>query len=334
MRVIKYFSAYLFILLGYVSLTQQGWKSFSLLFFSFVLIPLVELVIPESRTKNEVKNDTAYDLVLYSLVPLYFGLLYLFLSTIGEEKNIITLIAKISAMGLLCGIFGINLAHELGHRKSKFDQFLAQLLLWSSQYTHFFIEHNRGHHKRVGTPDDPATARKGENLYQFWWRTVTLSYVSAWNLERDRMKRQDKSTINLSNDMVVYGVLQTALLIAIVALWGVHTLLCYCIAAGLGILLLETINYIEHYGLMRAKVSTHVYEKVQDIHSWNSDQILGRVLLFELTRHSHHHSNSSIKYPKLESKEKASQLPTGYPGMMLLSLIPVLWFKVMDKKLP
>ncbi|MBO6517799.1 MAG: alkane 1-monooxygenase [Bacteroidia bacterium] len=333
MSVIKYFSAYIFIALGYVSLTHSDWRSYSMLIFSFVLIPLIELLIKENKSANEVKQELAYDLVLYSLVPVYLILLGLFLNTIGGEMSSASRIGKLSAMGLLSGIFGINLAHELGHRQSKFDRFLAQLLLATSQYMHFFIEHNRGHHKRVGTFDDPATARKGEHLYAFWFRTITGSYLSALQLEKQRLKRLEKQEWSLSNDMIIYAIIQLTILVLVGWVFGIPTLLYYLISCLIGILLLETINYIEHYGLTRKKISASAYERVQDVHSWNSDYVLGRVLLFELTRHSHHHANSQVKYARLESRPESSQLPTGYPGMMLLSLVPPLWFRVMNKRL-
>ena len=333
MGVMRYLGAFVFILIGYYSLTTTGFGTYSLLFFSFGVIPILELVIPPSATLNEPKSVRAYTMVLYAIVPLYFGLLLYFLLTIGQETNTLILVGKITAMGMLHGIFGINMAHELGHRKSKLDQFFAQLLLWSSQYTHFFIEHNRGHHKRVATHEDPATARKGETIFNFWKRSIRDSFISAWKLENDVQIRENKAVFRWNNHMVKYTVYQTALIAVIWGLLGIIALLYYLSAALFGILLLETINYIEHYGLLRKKISTSAYERVQDIHSWNSDHLLGRYLLFELTRHSHHHENSLKTYPELQSKEKSLQLPTGYPGMMLLSLIPPLFFKVMDKRL-
>lgn len=334
MQVIKYFSAYLFIALGYISITGTGIETYLLVLFSFVIIPGLELILPEDKSSNKVTKDLVYDLILYSLAPLYIGLFYLFLSTIGSEHNTINIVGKLTAMGLLCGIFGINMAHELGHRKSRFDRFLAQTLLLTTQYTHFYIEHNRGHHKRVGTPEDPATARKGESLYRFFIRTVIGSYLSAWKLEADRRTRLGQPVLGFGNAMVQYAFLQITILALVFFFFGYLVLLYYIAVSGTGILLLETINYIEHYGLTRKKISEAAYERVQDFHSWNSDHILGRCLLFELTRHSHHHANSLIKYPRLESRELASQLPTGYPGMMLLSTIPPLWFRVMNKRLP
>jgi alkane 1-monooxygenase len=333
MGVIRYFGAYLFLFVGYYSFVSNGIGTYSLLIFSFGIIPIAELVLPSSTSKNNPKALWMYDMVLYSIVPLYLSLLVYFLTTIGSEQSMTNLVGKITAMGIIHGIFGINMAHELGHRKSKLDQFLAQLLLCTSQYTHFFIEHNRGHHKRVATPGDPATARKGENVYAFWLRTVRDSYRSAWHLETEAFVRRNENRVTWKNDMVKYAVFQAAIILVIFAALGPKTLLCYVAASSFGILLLETINYIEHYGLLRTKISESAYERVQDIHSWNSDHILGRYLLFELTRHSHHHENSLKKYPELQSKKDSSQLPTGYPGMMLLSLVPSLFFKVMDKRL-
>jgi len=333
MGVIRYLGAFVFILIGYYSLTTTGIGTYSLVFFSFGVIPLLELIIPPYASPNEPKSIKAYTMVLYAILPFYFGLLLYFLITIGHDTTILTILGKITAMGMLHGIFGINMAHELGHRKSKLDQFLAQLLLWSSQYTHFFIEHNRGHHKRVATPEDPATARKGENIYRFWNRSVRESFLSAWKLENDAQIRKNKAIFRWNNDMVKYLVYQTALIAVIWSTLGTITLFYYLSAALFGILLLETINYIEHYGLIRKQHQNGMYERVQPWHSWNSDFPIGRIILFELTRHSDHHYKASKKYHTLQHLEESPQLPTGYPGMMLLSLIPPLWFKIVNPKL-
>lgn len=329
----RYTGAYVFIFLGYFSFNSTGIWAYSLVLFSFGIIPIIELLVSPDSTNSEPQKDLWYDIILYSLVVLYAALWIYFLNQISQIKDSTTLIGQISAMGMLHGIFGINMAHELGHRKRRLDRWLAQFLLWTSQYAHFFIEHNRGHHKRVATPQDPATARQGENVYSFWIRTVRDSYLSAWNLENDRLRRHSSSVLSWQNDMVKYSIFQLALLVMIGLIFGWFTLLCYISAAFFGILLLETINYIEHYGLVRKKISESAYERVQHKHSWNSDHILGRFLLFELTRHSHHHENSTIKYPRLQSKRESPQLPTGYPGMMLLSFLPPLFFKVIDRRI-
>ena len=333
MGVVRYFGAYIFLVLGFYSMSSDGLGTFTLVLFSFGAIPLVELILPQNKSVNEPKSLWWYNAVLYSIVPIYLGLLYYFLLSISEETNTINLIGKTTAMGMLHGIYGINMAHELGHRKSNLDRFLSQLLLLTSHYTHFFIEHNRGHHKHVATPNDPATARRGENLYYFWVRTISGSYKSAWRLENESQQRKGLKVYGWNNDMIKYTVFQLSILVVAFLTFGGKVLLCYIAACLFGILLLETINYIEHYGLLRKKISEVAYERVQHKHSWNSDHILGRYLLFELTRHSHHHENSLVPYARLQSKNESPQLPTGYPGMMMLSFFPPIFFRIMNKRL-
>jgi alkane 1-monooxygenase len=242
----------------------------------------------------------------------------------------VDLAGKVATMGLMCGIYGINVAHELGHRATKWERDLACTLLLSSLYMHFIIEHNRGHHKRVGTPDDPASARFGESLYAFWPRTILFSFLSAWNIEADRLRKEGHSPFGVHNEMIRFLLIEAALLIAIQGLFGAKVLFAFALAALIGVLLLETVNYIEHYGLGRPLNERGNFGRVQHVHSWNSDHIVGRVMLFELTRHSDHHYQASRKYQVLRSLPEGPQLPTGYPGMMLLSLVPPLWFRVVD----
>lgn len=330
---LKYFGAYIFIALGVFSFVSAGILTYSLVLFSFGVIPIIELITSPNEKDNKPKNIKAYNTTLYTLVLLYSYTFYYFLTHIHLESDLFSLIGKISSMGMLMGIFGINMAHELGHRKNEIEQLLAQYLLWTTQYTHFFIEHNRGHHRRVATPEDPATARKDESLYFFWVRTVRDSYKSAWHIENTAIQRQGKKALTWKNQMIRFTFFQIILLFG-VALFGVKVLISYILSCILGILLLETINYIEHYGLLRKKINSVAYERVQYHHSWNSDHILGRYLLFELTRHSHHHENSLKQYPELQSKNPSPQLPTGYPGMMILSFIPPLFYWVMNKRIP
>ncbi|NNJ54828.1 MAG: alkane 1-monooxygenase, partial [Bacteroidia bacterium] len=251
----------------------------------------------------------------------------------NETLTISETIGAVSTMGILCGVYGINVAHDLGHRSEKWKQKAAQLLLLSSMYMHFFIEHNRGHHKRVGTLEDPATARKGETIYAFWYRCIRDSFISAFKLEKDRLERNGLPWLSIGNQFIKFIIIELVLVFIIVYVFSLYTLLLFLVSAAIGILLLESINYVEHYALFRDKLETGVYERVNETHSWNSDHILGRYLLFELTRHSHHHENSLTKYQDLESMDKSLQLPTGYPGMIILALIPSLFFKTMNKRL-
>ena len=236
-------------------------------------------------------------------------------------------------MGLQCGVYGINIVHELGHRSNRGQRLLGEILLLSSLEMHFLPYHNSGHHFNVATPNDPATARKGEWVYLFWFRSQIGSYLQAWKIESKRLNKKDQHWFSFSNKMVVYTLVQFALIIAIYYLFGWVVLLAFVMAATAGILLLETVNYIEHYGLLRKQIDEGKYEKVQHVHSWNSDHILGRIFLFELSRHSDHHYKASKHYQLLKSLPDSPQMPTGYPGMMLLALVPPLWVWFMGKKL-
>jgi alkane 1-monooxygenase len=237
-------------------------------------------------------------------------------------------------MGMICGVLGINVAHELGHRPKPIERFMAKLLLATSLYMHFYIEHNKGHHRNVGTSADGATARRNESLYAFWFRTIIRSFRSAWQITEKELRRKKQNVWSLKNEILVMLIVQALLCAIIVVVFSLFTLLCFLAAAFMGILLLETVNYIEHYGLYRNKVNEFRYEDVEPEHSWNSDHVLGRLVLFELTRHSDHHYEPAKHYQLLNSMKGASQLPAGYPAMMLLSLFPPMWFLVMNSRLP
>ncbi|MEM6268019.1 MAG: alkane 1-monooxygenase [Bacteroidota bacterium] len=339
-RALKYGVVFTTLLFGVVSFMATNWTAYALLLYAFGLVPLLELLLRPnahnlSKTEMEVaRNDRIYDYLLYAVVPVLYGFLIWFLFTIDDPtvSGWVTL-GKVSAMGIACGVLGINVAHELGHRHKKSEQFLAKVLLLSSLYMHFFIEHNRGHHARVSTKEDPASARRGEILYSFWVRSVIGSYLSAWKIENSRLRRKNLPVFSLKNEMLVYQLVQVAFLSLIGVAFGGKTLLYFLGAATIGFLLLETVNYIEHYGLERQKMDNGRYERVRPDHSWNSDHPLGRLLLFELSRHSDHHHRAGRKYQMLRHVEGTPQMPTGYPGMMVMSTIPPLWFWVMHREI-
>jgi alkane 1-monooxygenase len=278
-------------------------------------------------------SSPLFDWILYLGLPVHFAVLALFLGTIGStDLSLWEFGGKVVAMGLMCAVFGINMAHELGHRENLAEQTMAKTFLLSSLYMHFFIEHTRGHHKWVGAPEDPASARYGETIYRFWVRSILDSYFSAWHLENKRLEKKGVSVYSLYNQMLRFHLLQLGLLLLIALVWGTGVMLAFVAAAFVGIMLLETVNYIEHYGLCRKAVAMG-YERVQPWHSWNSDHQVGRILLFELSRHSDHHFKSTRKYQVLRHLEQSPQMPTGYPGMMLLALFPPLWFRIMHRRI-
>ena len=340
MKRLKYLFVFILPLGVYFAFNRQGWSTFSPIIFTFVLIPVLELFLKpdkenfDQETMLKEKKSRIYDWILYLSVPIQLLMLVSFLFVMELTPiNSVSYVGKVFAMGLLCGVLGINIGHELGHRPSRWAQFFGELLLLTSLNTHFLPYHNEGHHREVATPDDAATAKKGQSLFSFWITSHFGSYIKAWKIENNRMKRLGKSVFSFSNRMIIYSIANLLLVFGIYYYFDSKVLLAFILAAVIGILLLETVNYIEHYGLLRKKNESGRYERVKHWHSWNSDHQIGRLMLFNLSRHSDHHYKASKKYQVLESVPESPQMPTGYPGMMMLSLIPPLWFAVMDKKL-
>ena len=338
-KFLKYFLALTVPLLAYFSFNGTGIITYAPMIEAFLLIPILELFFkPNSNNLSNAeeemaKEDKSYDMVLYLLVPVIYFLLWEFLISMRETLTFSDRLGRILSMGLVCGGYGINVAHELGHRNNKFEQFLSKTLLLSSLYMHFFIEHNRGHHKRVSTKEDPSSARYGENIFSFWIRSVFTGYISAWNIEFSRLKRLKKFKFSLENEMLRFQIIQVLFISSIYFVYGTQITIYFLFAAVMGFLLLETVNYIEHYGLQRKININGKYERVQPFHSWNSNHPVGRIMLFELSRHSDHHFNASRKYQVLKNHDNSPEMPTGYPGMMILSLIPPLWFYIMNKRI-
>jgi alkane 1-monooxygenase len=240
----------------------------------------------------------------------------------------------IFSLGIVAGSNGINVAHELGHRQETWERFLGKALLLPSLYMHFYIEHNYGHHPNAATPEDPASARYNENLYAFWLRSVPNQCINAWNIQSRLLKAKNQPFFSLNNDMFWYQVIQVAYIVGAGLIFGWAASLLLLGVALVGFTLLEIINYIEHYGLRRERKKSGRYEVVREIHSWNSNHALGRILLYELTRHSDHHYRTSKKFQVLDYHEISPQLPYGYPTMMVIATIPPLWFSIVNKHVP
>lgn len=324
----------------YISFTGKGWITLLPILVFFGFVPLLELLFSPDKEnlskeqEEQEKENNLYTYILYATVPVQLFFLGWFLSMMKDTQlTTLEYVGRISAMGLLCGVIGINVGHELGHRNNRFDQFLGEILLLTSLDTHFLPYHNAGHHLNVATPKDAATARKNEVIYLFWIRSHFQSYHQAWEAENKRLKNSDRSWLHLQNRMLIYTLCNILLLAGIFFFFGLKALLAFIVAAIFGILLLETVNYIEHYGLLRKQNEKGRYERVKRTHSWNSDHRIGMLMLFNLSRHSDHHYNGSKHYQLLKSLPESPQMPTGYPGMMLVALVPPLWFSIMNKKL-
>jgi alkane 1-monooxygenase len=336
----KYLTPFVLYVLAMISFGGNGILCWLPLLYTFFVVPGVEFLLkPDAKNLDEVeealaKTNKGYDFILYAAVVMQYFSLYTFLHSLETVGlNNIDIAGRVLTMGLLCGTFGINVAHELGHRVNKFEQTLAKLLLLTSLYMHFYIDHNQGHHKHVATPGDPSSARLNQSVYAFWPQTLIGTYLSAWHIAGKALKKKGKSIFSLQNEMLQFQIIQAAFVFGLFWFWGTSITLLFVVAALIGGILLETVNYIEHYGLSRNKTSEDHYERVQPHHSWNSNHVIGRLMLFELSRHSDHHYLASRKYQVLRHMDKAPQMPTGYPGMILLSLVPPLWFKVMHAQI-
>ena len=341
MKDLKYLAAFSVPLVAFISLYFRKDLVFLTPFYAFVIIPLLEIIFPvdndnlsseesDSRLKRKV-----FDWLLYLNLPIVFGLVAYGVFTVSNmELETYEFVGMIISVGIVLGVNGINVAHELGHRQNTNERFVGKALLLPALYMHFFIEHNYGHHLHAATKEDPATARYNQTVYSFWLTSIFNQYKSAWQIQMNLLKRNSHSFLSPKNDMLWYTVLQASYLCLCLMFFGTIGLV-FAISAGVvGILLLETVNYIEHYGLLRIKTKSGRYERVKEMHSWNSNHVIGRIVLYELTRHSDHHFKTSKKYQILDCHDESPQMPYGYPTSMVLAMIPPLWFSIMNKRVP
>ncbi|HEX6753039.1 MAG TPA: alkane 1-monooxygenase [Solirubrobacterales bacterium] len=304
----------------------------------FVAFPILDIVIgmdatnPPDSVLKWLEQDRYYRWCTYLFIPVqYAGLVFACWLWSSGDLSTLESIGLALTMGVVGGI-AINTAHELGHKRDGTERWLSRVALAQTGYGHFFIEHNRGHHVRVATPEDPASSRLGESFWAFLPRTVAGSVRSAWKIECARLDRLGKSHWTLRNDVLGAWAMTVALFAVLVAVFGL-VVLPYLLIQALGFILLEVVNYLEHYGLLRQKREDGRYERCLPEHSWNSNNVASNVLLYHLQRHSDHHANPTRRYQALRHVDEAPQLPTGYAGMIVLAWFPPLWRRVMDHRL-
>ena len=336
MKDLKYLMSYSIALIAFIGILLGGPYVYLAVVYTFVFIPLLELNLDQhiqTYTDDEKVNrnlDPFFDFLLYLNLPLVYGMFFLSLNTLANSSSTYEIIGIILSASIVMATNGINVGHELGHRKSLLSRTCSKLLYLPCQYMHFFIEHNWGHHINVATPNDPATAKYRQNLYSFWVSSVTKTYISAWKIQLKLLKISKKGFFSFKNDMIFYTLFQLLFLIFIYFNYGFTVTIYSIIMSIVSFLFLETINYIEHYGLQRQMKPNGKYERVRPHHSWNSNHTVGRIILYELTRHSDHHFKASKKYQVLESVQDSPQLPYGYPTSILISFFPPLWFRIMN----
>ena len=241
------------------------------------------------------------------------------------------LLLAVSA-GIANGL-GINTGHELGHKKTQLERNLAKIVLAIPAYGHFSIEHNRGHHRDVATPEDPASSRMGESIYKFARREIPGAFRRAWAVEDERLTRKGVSIWSWENEILQSYAVTFALQISLIAAFGWVMIPFLAIHNFLAWWQLTSANYIEHYGLLRQKEPSGKYERCQPHHSWNSNHKYTNLVLFHLERHSDHHAHPTRRYQSLRNFKDVPRLPNGYNGMFPLAYVPPLWFRVMDSRL-
>ena len=305
------------------------------------VVPIIDWTVGRDRSSapddaiESLEADRYYRWLTFLFLPIQYAGFVLALWYVARgDLSISESIGLSVTVGFIGGL-GINTAHELGHKRESHERWLSKIALAQCAYGHFYIEHNRGHHVRVATPEDPASSRYAESFYEFWPRTVWGSLHSAWELERRRYARRNQRPWRLGNDVLNAFAMTLVLWLAMVIWLGVGILPYLILQAVVGFTLLEAVNYLEHYGLSRQKVmhgDRVRYERVEPRHSWNSNNIATNVLLYHLQRHSDHHANPTRRYQALQDDDQAPVLPTGYAGMILLALCPPMWRRVMDPR--
>ena len=317
---------------------NEAWLVLPLL-LNYVLGPILDWLLgedtnnPPEQVVMQLDRDRYYRWLTYLVVPMhYLSLFGVAWYATTQVLSIWGFLALAAMAGLVAGL-AINTGHELGHKNSRIEKWLAKIVLAVPAYGHFSIEHNRGHHMNVSTPEDVASSRMGESIYRFALREMPGAFREAWVIEKERLARRGKSIWHPNNQILQSYALTAAITVALVALFGwimvpfllIHNLLAW--------FQLTSANYVEHYGLLRLKGANGKYERCEPRHSWNSNHVYSNLALFHLERHSDHHANPLRRYQSLRHFDSAPQLPSGYFGVYLLAYVPWLWFKVMDKRL-
>lgn len=325
---VAFLSAFTLLPLYWIALGAP-WAS---LLVAFVLIPLLDAWMGPPRREGRSARVAGARWIPRLQLPLQAVLLAGAVA-VAPQLDGGALIVFAVAVGTVTGGLGITVAHELGHRASRLDRAIAKALLVSVGYGHFQVEHVRGHHVRVATPDDPASAPRGMSVYRFVPRSVLGGLRHAWRLEKLRLERAGRSVWHPDNWVLAGSVLSLALAATAFLAAGRNGALLFALQAAWAVALLEVINYIEHYGLQRRRVDGR-YEPVSGRHSWNADFAVSNWVLFNLQLHSDHHAHMNRPYEELQTVRNAPQLPAGYPTMVLVALLPPLWFAVMERRVP
>nr|BAC98365.1 alkane hydroxylase [Alcanivorax borkumensis] len=327
-------------IIGLYLVSQTGWSIWYglVLILWYGLVPLIDTMLgedysnPPESVVPKLEQDRYYKVLTYLTVPIHYAALIISAWWVSTQPiGVFEFLALALSLGIVNGL-ALNTGHELGHKKETFDRWMAKLVLAVVGYGHFFIEHNKGHHRDVATPMDPATSRMGESIYTFSLREIPGAFKRAWGLEEQRLSRCGKSVWSLDNEVLQPMILTVVLYAALLAFFGPLMLIFLPIQMAFGWWQLTSANYIEHYGLLREKLPNGRYEHQKPHHSWNSNHVMSNLILFHLQRHSDHHAHPTRSYQSLRDFSDLPTLPTGYPGMFFVAFFPS-WFRsLMDDR--
>ncbi len=314
------------------------WWNFITPLCCFAAYPVANLFFTSSEKQahdKDIYSSSKNNKAIFLFVPVLILLTAWSIYIAGTKtNNIVSFTGLALSVGLINGIIGFTLAHEFIHRFKKFELFAGYLLLLQNNYMHYGIEHVYGHHIYACTPKDPHTAREGESLYAFLPRAIAGTFVNAWKIETRRLSRRISKNKLIHNRIIYFLALQFCLMLCVFLMLNLSALLFFIIQNAVSILLLHVINYLQHYGLIRQKNSTGSYEKMNEHHAWRTGRKNTSLNLFQLENHADHHMHPHKSFEKLERKENSPEHPAGYSFMVLLALVPPLWFRMMNKRIP
>lgn len=325
--------------IGLYMATGSEWSFLAPLVFIYGVSTLFDAIFgldtsnPPEELVPQLDEDRYYRWLTYLTIPIHYAVLLALAIFVGTQSvSIFSVLALAITGGIYSGL-GLVTAHELGHKKSRLERNLAKIVQAVPAYGHFCLEHNRGHHRDVATPEDPATSRMGESIYQFARREIPGAFKRGWKLEQDRLERTGKNVWSMDNEILQSYAITAVVQLSLIASFGWIMVLFLAVHNFWAWWQLTSANYIEHYGLLRKKEASGRYERCQPYHSWNANHVFSNILLYHLERHSDHHAHPVRRYQCLRDFPDLPSLPTGYFGMFVAAYIPPLWYRVMDKRL-
>jgi alkane 1-monooxygenase len=307
----------------------------------FGVIPLLDFIVGRDPANPDERDEVPaleaqgyYRLLSLATVPLLLAMLvwsgWIFASY--EGWSWVGQLGWVLSVGTVMGAIGITVSHELIHKDPTLEQNAGGLLLAAVCYAGFKVEHVRGHHVHVSTPEDASSSRFGQSLYAFLPHAYKHNFLNAWKLEAERLKRRSLPALHWRNELIWWYAISALFLLGFTLALDALGALFFLGQAVIAFTLLEIVNYVEHYGLHRRKLDNGRYERTNAHHSWNSNFLLTNLFLFHLQRHSDHHAYAKRRYQVLRHFDDSPQLPNGYAGMIVLAVFPPLWRAVMDPK--